>query len=109
MTVEDVKFRPYAAAREGRKLVRVTTADVLVAETRLIRLKKTGHWIGCTVWENDELTALILQTSPMCKICFVIFRYDDGSYDLVGQPGVVLSRADGIIALLKLLEDLVVY
>ncbi len=84
-------------------------AMTVVPYQRIHRDKKTGHWIGCTVWENDELTALILQTSPMCKICFVIFRYDDGSYDLVGQPGVVLSRADGIIALLKLLEDLVVY
>lgn len=107
----DIKnaFRPYVEPSKGRKLMAISVTDMLAAEARLARLDKKNHWCGYNIWENDDLSALVLLTSTKCRICFVIFRYDDGSYDLVGNPGQVLARADHIGTLLSLVEDIVIY
>ncbi len=102
-------FRPYVEPSKGRKLMPISVSDLMAAEARLERLDKKNHWCGYNIWENEDLSALVLLTSTKCRICFVIFRYDDGYYDLVGNPGQVLARADQIGTLLSLVEDIVVY
>lgn len=102
-------FRPYVEPNKGRKLMPISVSDMLAAEARLARLDKKNHWSGYNIWENEDLSALVLLTSTKCRVCFVIFRYDDGSYDLVGNPGQVLARSDHIGTLLALVEDIVVY
>ncbi len=109
MTDAKSKFRPYVEAGKGRKLMPISVSDMMAAEARLARLDKKNHWCGYNVWENEDLSALVLLTSTKCQVCFVIFRYDDGSYDLIGNPGQVLARTEDIGSLLALVEDIVVY
>ena len=102
-------FRPYVEASKGRKIMPISVSDMMAAEARLARLDKKNHWCGYNIWENEDLSALVLLTSTKCQVCFVIFRYDDGSYDLVGNPGQVLARAEDIGSLLALVEAIVIY
>ena len=100
MTDTKSTFRPYVEPSKGRKLMPISVSDLMAAEARLARLDKENHWCGYNIWENEDLSALVLLTSTKCRICFVVFRYDDGYYDLVGNPGQVLARADQIGTLL---------
>ncbi len=110
MTVKEPGIlRFYDEARKGRRLIHISKTDFSIAEMRLGTLAKGSHWCGCSIWNNDVMSAMVMMTSIKCKVCFVIFRYDDGSYDLVGNPGMVLARADDLDPLLDLLEDMVVY
>ena len=108
MTV-NTEFCLYPKKREGCTLMSASMADLVAAETRLWRQGQGSHWQGWNLWAQNGISVLVLLTSTKCKVCFVIFRYDDGSYELVGTPGQVLARTDDIGSILELLEDIVVY
>ncbi len=86
----------------------ITRIDVRVAQDHLARCTKQ-HWTDVAIWESSDVTALVLKTSKDCSIYFVVFLYDDGTYDLVGNPSQVIERYKNLSDLLVLFEDITVY